>query len=317
MEKLAHSHHETVADFVRFATAPDAVSDANSEMSLRCTTANNWNGGVCMGKTADQIANPPADMMEQANRMIEEIESFTASIVRPTAKRKMIRGLDDGSELNVDRFLSADVNMFDDMRTAYRAVANKRIRLAVNVGANCGRGQAELLHRGCAIVALANFLTSTGAAVEVTAIRSGIHRTSMLDIADCVTVVVKQAHMPLDVSAMIVPCASMAFARNLMLRAEGRTVLEHLRQTGHKRDMKINGSLGRPMNEPNCIRSKFDMVVPMNVLNYESAINWLREVCETYAEKQTVPPNVYEKFDREQIPDMPVVEVETGAKVFA
>ncbi len=137
--------------------------------------------------------------------------------------------------------------------------------IGVNLTVNAGQRAEHLLWRGAAAAALADILTQRGVNVEIVAFWT-IGRISNRSDMVVSRYVVKRADMPLDLGAVAVALAEIAYARLICLYGLGR----------HMQGI-LSKHMGHCETLPAQDRAGIDYLAESNVTSRERAEEWLRE----------------------------------------
>lgn len=200
------------------------------------------------------IQHGDSETLDAIARVRERIESGTPIFSRSLPRRVRLRDQDFGDNMIPDRFLA----------------------------------RKDLMPRGAAICAIADWLTQQGYSVQITAVwySTNMYRTGKLtrivpkgsrgkgylsdrgsdDESALISMLVKPAQVPLDVASVATACCEIAFARAVMLRSRfisaARPVVDFIGKATvlptHKR-----------------IALGLDVTIPANIMTEEQAIAWL------------------------------------------
>jgi hypothetical protein len=139
----------------------------------------------------------------------------------------------------------------------------RSVTIGVNLTVHCGRRAEHLLWRGAAAAALADILTQRGVNVEVVAF------WSISDMSNTIgkvvsRYIVKRADMPMDVGAVSVALAEIAYARLVALYGLARHV-----------PGRLNEGLGRCESLPQQDRAGIDYLAEQDITDRPAAESWL------------------------------------------
>lgn len=178
-------------------------------------------------------------------------------------RRKVRRGLDYGDELNVDRWLARDPYSWE--RVEKSPEPRRTLTIGCNVSVHYLVTPEQLLYRGAAAVALADYLTQQGCNVGITLFKVSDEPTNLVrqGIVRCD---LKAPDMPLDLSAVTFALCEIAFYRCAIVFAGAR------RWPG-----TLAKGLGAPVTLPAQDRAAVDFLIDSDVLGEDAALNWLRK----------------------------------------
>jgi len=206
-----------------------------------------------------------ADTLRSVEEMRERITASSPAFARSTPRRTRKRAQEWGDEIDSDRYLRRDVECWDRMERTPRP--SKTITIAVEVGVLGGVCREEMLPRGAAVVALADWLVREGYSVEIKAIWHSqdiyAHEAGASGLG---VITVKPARAPLDTTAIATASCEIAFARGVLLRSR----IMHAAKV-------VPGSLGRTTRCNDRILKALGVDVSANsdILTMEAAQRWL------------------------------------------
>lgn len=219
-----------------------------------------WGNYYTRAKFDAALVESPQELIDSVTELKNELLGDLALPTQP--RRRVRRGLDNGDDINADRWLDRDPNCWE--RSVREPTTRKVLKLGINL-AICGGAQpCELLYRGAAALALTDVLIERGESVEITL----FHSSSGFSTAEARTlgeILVKSADMPLDVGSLAFAACEVAFFRVVVLFAEARMLKG-----------KVTRGLGRPITMPAQIASQFDFLIDSDVLSRSAATDWLR-----------------------------------------
>lgn len=253
---------DSLADAIAAATTPGiAVNDGNGEYAeQRLSTASDafYNGYDTPGIVA-ALSNPPAPIIAAVDGIKRRIE---ATVTPPTiCRRRVVRRLDMGDELDPMAWARRDPDGWSEVRRERKAAPI--VHIGVNASVHCKRRPADLLYRGAAAAALVDLLTDRGVSVSVTLFSStrGLEQCRP-DDRSVARVLVKAADRPMDVGAMAVALAEIAFFRLVMIGLNIRCARR-----------KVEPCCGWPELLPAADGADFDIVLDSDVLTESGAIS--------------------------------------------
>lgn len=178
-----------------------------------------------MQRVERELTEPPdcSARVEALRSAIQETHNFSVT------RRRLRRRREDGDELDPMAWIQRDPQGWS--RIEHEQSGRKAIRLGVNLAISCGHGPKDLWPRGAACAALADALEYAGHSVEIWAFwrvkRLSYEKTNMHTIR----VLVKPAHMPLDISTLALVIAEIGFKRVILFQA-AVNCLRHEHQPG-------------------------------------------------------------------------------------
>ena len=230
-----------------------------SELESSLCGSSRWGNYFTRDRLLGELSNPSAALLDAVREMRDLIAGDVIQVTAP--RRKVRRGQDCGEELDVDRWANREPNAWD--RSIREPQAKRTVRIGCNLAVSYFRRPEELLWRGAAAMALADYLTVRGLNVEIVAIECSTDRTDRVGYA-IVSIVAKHADMPLDENALALSLCEIAFSRIV-------TVL------GGAREMpgKLSDNLGFPASARAEDVARFDYFIDSYCLTREAAADWL------------------------------------------
>jgi hypothetical protein len=230
-----------------------------------------WSNYFTKATLLDSIANPPKHLLEA----VEEMRRQLVDEINPPVctRRRVRRNQEWGSELEAESVLVRSLTPWD------RITRETQPRRSVTIGVNlsiCARQRAEeLLWRGAAAAALADILTSRGVNVEIVAFWciDGMSSASAKVVS---RYVIKRPDMPLDVGAVAVALAEIAYARLVALYGLAR----HMEGV-------LSDCLGHPEPLPVQDRAGIDYLAETDITRRGAAEAWLGE-CVSRQESEAI-----------------------------
>ena len=220
-----------------------------------------WANNFTREKLLATIANPPKRLLDA----VEEMRQTLMDEVCPPvcSRRRVVRNQDFGDELTPESVLVRSLTPWE--RMSRETQPRRSVTIGVNLTVHSGQRAEHLLWRGAAAAALADILTQRGINVEIVAFWS-IGRISTHSQMVVSKYVIKRADMPLDLGAVSVALAEIAYARLVALYGLGR----HM-------PGKLSSSMGHCESLPSQDRAGIDYLAERNVTSREAAESWLRE----------------------------------------
>lgn len=273
--KIHRARFDNITQIFDYASAGNLfVSNVNHVHSAYRTmdSKESWSNNRSMNDLSRELVHPDLGMMEKIDSMLRELDKLEVPPL--TNRRRRLRRLEDGDEIDPDLFLARDPEMWERMHLI--SIQNKVVKIAVNTAANAAVSQAEFYWRGAAVLALSSFLAARGYSPEISITQYAKHPTSAVEHS-MVSVVVKHADHPLDMESLLLPVCSIAWMRLVSLRCciapfPGRA----------------DSGLGWPAYMPEQDRKQFDYVMDAHFTTREQVLNWLNEICATFCGKQEV-----------------------------
>lgn len=212
------------------------------------------------------LRSADADTMRSIDEMRERISAAIPSLKNPAPRRTRVRRQEVGDEINGDRFLARSTECWDRMTRT--AKPTRTIKIAVEYSVHCGQRRDELLPRGAALCALAQWLVQNGYSVEIHGVWfvSGFYASRYSSSNALSTVVVKPSRTPLDMGALATALCEIAYARKVTLT--GMVV---------KAAEEVSGGWGRPERLPEATKRElgYEITVGTNINSAEDAAKWL------------------------------------------
>jgi hypothetical protein len=289
MRKARNRYHRTVGqrttrnpvareadgiDRITFGSVGEAVIDAMADYAqnegnrkyVAELVADHANGSDAWGnyytkeKLLATIAYPPRPLLEAVEEMRRQLVDEISPPV--CTRRRVRRNQDFGDELTPESVLVRSLTPWE--RTTRETTPRRSVTLGVNLSVNTTRRAEHLLWRGAAAAALADILNQRGINVEIVAFWSldGMSSASRMVVAKYI---VKQADMPLDLGAISVALAEIAYARLVALFGLAR----HMPGV-------LDDCLGSPKNLPTQDEAGIDYLAESDILSREAAESWLR-----------------------------------------
>jgi len=219
-----------------------------------------WTNFYTRSKLLDVIANPPQHLLDSVEQMRQ---SLVDEISPPVSTRRRIRRNQDfGDELTPESVLVRSLTPWERMTRENQP--KRSVIIGVNLTVHGDQKPEHLLWRGAAAAALADILTQRGMNVEIVAFWTigTMSSTSRMVVA---RYIVKRPDMPLDLGAVSVALAEIAFARLVALYGLAR----HM--TG-----VLHDGLRCCEKLPISDRSGIDYLAEANITSCSAAECWLR-----------------------------------------
>lgn len=220
-------------DRITFGSVGEAVIDAMADyaqnegnktllaerIAYHATGDDAWANYYTREKLLNTIAHPPAELLEAVEDMRRQLVEEIAPPV--CSRRRVRRNQEWGDELTPESVLARSLTPWE--RMTRETHPRRSVTIGVNLGVHCGQRANDLLRRGAAAAALADILTGRGVSVEIVAFWTIGHMnsTSRMLVA---RYMVKRGDMPLDVGAVAVALAEIAYARLVALYGLARHV---------------------------------------------------------------------------------------------
>lgn len=238
-----------------------------------------WGGRMCDKRDrawlTTALERGDSDTLAAVETMRERITATSPAFAKNTPRRARKRAQECGDEIDSDRFMRRDSECWDRMERTARP--SKSIVLAVEVGVLGGVDRDELLPRGAAIVAFADWLVKEGYSVEIRAIWHSVSiYNNESESSGIGTIIVKPARAPLDVAAIATSCCEIAFARGVLLRSR----IMHAKR-------RVSGGLGRTTAVPAHVLKALgvDVSASSDILTQRAAEEWLAAAIATITER--------------------------------
>lgn len=233
-----------------------------------------WGNYYTKEKFEHDLQNPPAHIVEAVEQLKEYITEEVSS-VGYAPRRKVRRGCEFGEEIDADKFLCRNPNLWD--RTVREMQEKKTVTIGCNLAIAGSRKAKELLYRGAAAVALAEVLGAKGYNVGITLFESRTSCTSSVS-KFCSRVIVKEPNMSLDISSVSFAICEIAFFRACLANGAMRLA-----------DGEVYSSLGSPASLFEADAAEVDYYIDSNVFSKEQAVEWVKSCLKrTEAEVQNV-----------------------------
>lgn len=256
-------HFPSVSRIVEYALGDAPCSHPLNEERLRDFwerhegSARYWNGHTVESVLAE-LRCPSRARLEAVYELREKIRLSLPP--RPSVSRRVRVGMPDGEELDPMAWIGRDPDGWAGLVRAERPSSSRLVRIAVNLAASCEKSQEEFLHRGAAIAALADLLTSRGRSVEVVAFTAAVDSWRRGgEYAE--RIVVKRSGDPLDLPMLSLCLAEIAFFRVVCLSA----MIKFAKSMCHY-------GLGIPRSTPKSLTRDFDAVAEFTILNKAAAV---------------------------------------------
>lgn len=206
------THFASWSDFVDQAENGQSDMRECDRSSRDSPRRDNWTPGTPTFKSAVTLARTGWELE------LPRVQSFTNDIlgdIRPsldTAFHSLYSV--SGAECDISRYLSGEPENMIELVPVQISHAGRVISIHVQLNINWMVDPVELLQRGAAIVALVDILTQLQHSVEIV---GEIYHSAFDDSAtQSVTVLIKEATSPLDISNLIFAIAHPATHRRLM-----------------------------------------------------------------------------------------------------
>jgi hypothetical protein len=181
-------------------------------------------------------------------------------------RRRVRRNQDWGDELTPESVLVRSLTPWE--RMTRETQPRRSVTIGVNLSVSCRQPAEHLLWRGAAAAALADILTQRGLNVEIVAFWT-IGNMSSGSRMVVSRYVVKRPDMPMDVGAVAVALAEIAFARLVALYGLAR----HM-------DGVLDDCLGHVETLPQADRVGIDFLAETNINSRDAAEGWLLRATE-------------------------------------
>jgi hypothetical protein len=257
---------DSVGEAVIDALADYAQNDSNrsfikGRLESHMSGHDDWANFYTRPRLLDTIANPPKKLLDAVEEMRQSLMDEVCPPV--CSRRRVVRNQEWGDELNVEQVLSRNLTPWE--RMSRETQPRRCVTIGVNLTVHAGQRAEHLLWRGAAAAALADILTQRGVNVEIVAFWT-IGRMSNRSDMVVSRYVIKRADMPLDLGAVSVALAEIAYARLICLYGLGR----HLPGI-------LSKHLGHCESLPEADKAGIDYLAERNVTSREAAETWLRE----------------------------------------
>lgn len=220
-----------------------------------------WANHFTRPKLLDTIANPPKELLDAVEQMRQTLMDEVCPPV--CSRRRVVRNQDFGDELTPESVLVRSLTPWE--RMSRETQPRRTVTIGVNLTVHAGQRAEHLLRRGAAAAALADILTQRGVNVEIVAFWTIGHMSNRSNMVVS-RYVIKRADMPLDLGAVSVALAEIAYARLICLYGLGRHI-----------PGVLSKYLGHCERLPAADRAGLDYLAETNVTSREGAESWLRE----------------------------------------
>ncbi len=257
---------DSVGEAVIDALADYAQNDSNrgfiaGRLAGHMNGHDSWANCYTKSRLLDTIANPSKKLLDAVEEMRQSLMDEVCPPV--CSRRRVVRNQEWGDELNVEQVLSRNLTPWE--RMSRETQPRRSVTIGVNLTVHAGQRAEHLLWRGAAAAALADILTQRGVNVEIVAFWT-IGRMSNRSDMVVSRYVIKRADMPLDLGAVSVALAEIAYARLICLYGLGR----HLPGI-------LSKHLGHCESLPEADKAGIDYLAERNVTSREAAETWLRD----------------------------------------
>jgi len=255
----------SVVDAVTDAMQDYAQNDAASElirnrMKEALSGKDTWASRYTKDRFMDELTNPGHKLLKAVEEMKEEMQEI---VPLPTSPRRRIRrGCEFGEEIDTDRFLARSPYFWE--RNVREQQPSRTVTIGCNLACSAAVKSSQLLARGAAALALADYLTCQGVNVSIVLFDSVRGATDTVS-QGVIRYTVKEHTQPLDVTAVAFAMCEIAFFR----------VVGALGGSRHWPG-KLSEGLGGAAALPAADRKTCDFMIDSNVLSEESAKAWLR-----------------------------------------
>ncbi len=278
MQQLQQFSFDSLTEMTRFALTPGKGNHAGSvqfaderleevSQGLESLSIRTFFGGfTSAAEIATLPANPPAEVMDA----VDKARQALADKITPPKRRhrKLKRRLADGDELDPQAWLERDPEGWQTIKRIARE--SRTARIAVNLACASAERRENLRWRGATAAAVADLLTVAGVSVEIVGLFCS--RDISMDLQHtCFAVTIKPADAPLDLGAVAVALAEVAFYRLVCLNTEARTSRT-----------QVNLSMGVPAEVPAEIESQYDLVLDRGLINQDSAKKFTGKAMESW-----------------------------------
>lgn len=263
-DRVHRIDYDSIREIVEEALSDHAQTDGNRELlrvvnTKHLTGEDKWANYFTKDKLLEQVHRPAEKLLKAIDDMREHL---TAEVDMPTKpRRKIRRGQDWGDTLDADRILARDPMPWE--RTDREPQDKRLVKIAVNLSVHCRQKPSEILYRGAATLALADFLTEQGCNVEIVAFMVAGNVSDDVNVGVS-KIVVKHPDMPMDVGALAFSLCEIAFYRLVVVIGSAR------RWPG-----KLYHGLGHPQQIPQADRDGFDFLVEEDITSESAAVEWL------------------------------------------
>lgn len=260
-----------------FDSVQSLVDDAFSSRGLTAARAkwivteheksygSRWANGYDKATLLAAMENPPRHLLDAVDSLRQEI-CEELDLNNPT-KRRRVRNRDWGDELDVDAWQRCDP--FGWERRDFVTVHGGIVTVGVNLTVSGKESPSNLLYRGAAAAALTDVLCEQGYSVRIVGFLSTTDPSEKVG-RQVTTVEIKAADMPMDLGAVSVALAEVAFFRLAVVFAALRSL-----------PGKIHSSYGRAACIPSLDLQGFDFVIEREVMSRKAAVDWVRSAVES------------------------------------
>lgn len=275
--KTSYGHEirfPNVTDFMNWAKDGPMENTYNQdELERHSTRKDGFTNNYSSADIVSMMENPPPC----AGHVAKIKESIDCEInVADMPKRKIVRRLPSGDELNPFAWIRRDPDGWEEVRrvTVQRSV----VRIVCNVSVNASRTPENLYYRGAAVCALADALEEAGHSVEI-------------DLASCISglwnnsrgtqniiATVKQAHSPLDLSTVALVLGEIGYFRTICFMG----VVRFADKLGHG----CSEVLGSPAELPEELASGYDIILDNGILSLEDAVGEVKKYAEKFEARE-------------------------------
>lgn len=229
-------------------------------LASHTTGHDSWANRYTKEKMLDAISNPPKHLMDAVERMRQ---SLMDEISPPVCTRRRVRRNQEwGDELEAESVLVRSLTPWERMSRENQP--RRSVTIGVNLTVHSGQRAEHLLWRGAAASALADLLTQRGINVEIVAFWT-IDQMSSTSRTVVARYIIKRPDMPLDLGAVSVALAEIAYARLVALYGLAR----HMPGVLHD-------GLGMCATLPAADRAGIDYLAETDITGREQAESWLR-----------------------------------------
>jgi hypothetical protein len=250
---------DSLADYAQNAGNKALLSD---RMRSHLDGHDSWANYFTREKLMDVIANPPRELLESVDEMRRQLVDEISPPV--CSRRRVLRNQEWGSELEAESVLVRSLTPWE--RMARETQPRRSVTIGVNLTVHAAQRAEHLLWRGAAAAALADILTSRGLNVEVVAFWTIGHMSTECTMT-VAKYVVKRADMPMDVGAVAVALAEIAYSRLVALYGLARHI-----------PGELSLSLGTCERLPAPDRAGIDYLAEADVTSRGAAESWLRSM---------------------------------------
>ena len=266
-------------DRITFGSVGEAVIDALTDyaqnegnreflayrLDYHMTGRDTWANNFTKETLLDTIANPPQHLLDAVEQMRQQLVDDISPPV--CTRRRLRRNLDAGDELDAQSVLVRSLTPWERMAREHQP--RRSVTIGVNLTVDSSQRAEHLLWRGAAAAALADILTQRGLNVEIVAFWS---IATMATGSKMVVgrYIVKRPDMPLDIGAVSVALAEIAFARLVALYGLAR----HMPGV-------LDEGLGVCEMLPEADQAGIDYLAESNITSRDAAEAWLRQSATT------------------------------------